>query len=105
MRQKPIPLPPETTAFKQGSSMSEQLRKEKDEVERSAIARRATKKELQAPIIRVKKEPGKYEAFSIKLPNDLAQMVRDAAKVRKLTNAGLIRVALQIYLEYPIGNQ
>lgn len=105
MRHKPIPIPPETTAFKQGSSMSEQLRKEKAEVERTAIARRATKKELQAPIIHGKREPGKYEAFSIKLPNDLAQMVRDAAKVRNLTNSGLIRVALQIYLNYPIGNK
>jgi hypothetical protein len=34
---KPISIPPETTSFKKGVSMSEQLRRERIKVERSAI--------------------------------------------------------------------
>ena len=37
---KPIPIPPETTNFKKGVSMSEQLRRERLQVERSAIKER-----------------------------------------------------------------
>lgn len=37
---KPIPIPTETTTFKKGVSMSEQLRKERLQVERSAIRER-----------------------------------------------------------------
>lgn len=52
MRLKPVPVPPEQTSFKKGVPMSEQLRKEREEVEKSAIKQRATPQELGVPVRR-----------------------------------------------------
>jgi hypothetical protein len=49
MNIKPIPVPPEQTAFKKGVPMSEQLRKEREQVEKSAIRQKATPQELGTP--------------------------------------------------------
>ncbi len=49
MNLKPVPIPPEQTAFKKGVPMSEQLRKERAQVEKSAIRQKATPDELGAP--------------------------------------------------------
>lgn len=49
MKIKFIPVPPEQTAFKKGVPMSEQLRKEREQVEKSAIKTKATPQELGAP--------------------------------------------------------
>jgi hypothetical protein len=52
MNIKPVPVPPEQTAFKKGVPMSQQLRQEREIVEKSAIKHKATPDELGAPIRR-----------------------------------------------------
>jgi len=49
MNIKPVPVPPEQTAFKKGVPMSQQLRQEREQVEKSAIKQKATLDELGAP--------------------------------------------------------
>jgi len=67
---KPISIPPESTAFKKGVSMSEQLRRERIKVERSAIkeagrdeppkrGRPPKAKPEGMPIVKVKKPMGR----------------------------------------------
>lgn len=55
---RPVQVPPEQTAFKKGVSMSEQLRSEREKVEKSAILHKATPDELGVPKRRGPK-PGK----------------------------------------------
>ena len=49
MSYRPVPIPRENTAFKKGVPMSEQLRKEREQLEKSAIIRKATPDELGTP--------------------------------------------------------
>ena len=70
MNLKPVPIPPEQTAFKKGVPMSEQLRKERAQVEKSAIRQKATPDELGAPRKRGPKPGtgGRPKGFVIKKP-------------------------------------
>jgi len=58
MNIKPVPVPPEQTAFKKGVPMSQQLRQEREQVEKSAIKHKATPDELGAPRKRGRKPGG-----------------------------------------------
>jgi hypothetical protein len=58
MNIKPVPVPPEQTAFKKGVPMSQQLRQEREIVEKSAIKHKATPDELGEPRKRGRKPGG-----------------------------------------------
>lgn len=86
------------SAFKQGKSMSEQLREERMRIEKSAISRRATAAEVGAPKVFKKRDNMPYTAFSIKLKNELGDKVRQFAKVQKITASEFVRQAVKAYI-------
>ena len=98
MKLKPVPIPPEETAFTKGIPMSVQLRKEKLELEKTAISRRATAAEVGAPKVFKKRDNMPYTAFSIKLKNELGDKVRQFAKVQKITASEFVRQAVKAYI-------
>lgn len=95
MKLKPVPIPPEETSFKKGIPMSVQLRKEKLELEKTAISRRATAAEVGAPRV---KRSAKFEAFSIKFQHELGDKVREYAEKNNLTASELVRRAVKEYI-------
>lgn len=88
---KAMPLRPvlETTPFKHGKSMTEQLIQERKKIERSAIGpgKAGNIYDHQQGIV----------AMSYKLPSDLAEKIKSKAKEQGISQRELLRRALRMY--------